>query len=121
MSVNPFEFQQARVKQVLFKSRLRSAIYGVRAADADLCALPSNPLHQWIEQYLRPQLGNTAEVRQLDQALARMLQRGDALLEHYRHGRLEEARTGLSGIETDATEIDKLLTALERSAAGAQA
>jgi hypothetical protein len=30
MSVTPFGFQPARVRQVLFKSRLQAVLYGVR-------------------------------------------------------------------------------------------
>ena len=114
MSVNPFEFQQARVKQVLFKSRLRSVLYGVRPPDAELCALPANPLHQWVESYLKSQYAAAPEVPQLEQALRRMLSRGQSLLDQHQRGHIEQARAGLAGIEADATEIDRLLTALER-------
>jgi hypothetical protein len=36
MALSSLDFQQARIKQVLFKSRLRSVLYGVREADAAL-------------------------------------------------------------------------------------
>ena len=33
MDSNSLDFQQARIKQILFKSQLRSVLYGVREAD----------------------------------------------------------------------------------------
>ncbi|QKG59181.1 hypothetical protein GKZ68_21085 (plasmid) [Hymenobacter sp. BRD128] len=117
--LNPFEFQQARVKQVVFKSRLRSVLYGVRDAEPDLCALPANPLHQWVEQHLRPSYPAAAELPQLDAVLRRQLARGQALLDQYRRGRIEEARAGLTALDADAAEIDGLLQSLEQQGAAA--
>ena len=46
MPLSSFDFQQARVKQVLFKSRLRSVLYGVREAEPALFSLADTPLNQ---------------------------------------------------------------------------
>ena len=112
--IDPFEFQQARVKQVLFKSRLRSVLYGVRAAEADLCALPANQLHLWVEAHLRPCHPTSPVLPELELVLRRMLARSQGLLDQHARGRLEEARAGLSAIDADAAEIDGLLRRLEK-------
>ena len=112
--IDPFEFQQARVKQVLFKSRLRSVLYGVRSAEPGLCALPANQLHLWVEAYLRPCHPTSPVLPQLELALRRMLSRGQGLLDQHARGRLEEARAGLTAIDADAAEIDGLLRSLEQ-------
>ena len=119
MPLTSFDFQQARVKQVLFKSRLRSVLYGVREADPSLFSLTGNSLGQWLQSSLRPQVGHRAEVRELEQVLQQMLRTGQDLATRYQRGHIEEARTGLDQINTFADHIETLLLSLERGLATA--
>jgi len=112
--IDSFEFQQVRIKQVLFKSRLRSVLYGVRTAEPGLCALPTNQLYLWLESHLRPCHPTSSLLPQIELALRRMLNRGQGLMDEYARGRLEEARAGLTAIDVDAAEIDGLLRRLEQ-------
>lgn len=117
MVVNPFEFQQARVKQVLFKSQLRSMLYGVREPDAALFSLRDNPVQQWLESVVKPQFGQQPQVRDIERALQQMLAAGQGLVARHGRGQVEEARAGLQEVNTYAERIDGLLTELERGIA----
>ena len=63
MDITALDFQQARIKQVLFKSRLRSVLYGVREAEPALFSLRENPLGQWLEAVVKPKYGTRPEVQ----------------------------------------------------------
>ncbi|MCI1186327.1 hypothetical protein MON38_02770 [Hymenobacter sp. DH14] len=117
MPLTSFDFQQARVKQVLFKSRLRSVLYGVREAEASLFQPNENPLGQWIQTALHPQHGTHPEVRALDHTVRQMLSAGQDLTTRYQRGQIEEARTGLDKIDAFANQIEVLLLSLERGLA----
>lgn len=111
--ITRLDFQQARIKQVLFKSRLRSVLYGVRAADEALLARRDNPLGQWLDAVVKPKYGGRPEVQQLDALLLRMLEAGQQLVRQYQRGQIEEARTGLDQVNALADQIDALLLTLE--------
>jgi hypothetical protein len=119
MALSSFDFQQARVKQVLFKSRLRSVLYGVREAEPELFSLQHNPLGQWLQTSLKPTLGGNADVRELERVLQQMLQTGHDLVGRYTRGHIEESRAGLDQINSYADHIDGLLHRLEKDVATA--
>ncbi|UYZ63521.1 hypothetical protein [Hymenobacter weizhouensis] len=114
MELTPLDFQQARIKQVLFKSRLRSVLYGVREADPTLFSVRDNPLGQWLQAIVKPKYGAHPEVPQLEQLVQQMLTTGASLVQQYQRGRIEEARTGLSQIDSFADRIEASLQALEK-------
>ena len=116
MALTSIDFQQARVKQVLFKSRLRSVLYGVREAEPALFSISDNPFGQWLQTTAKPTLGNTPEVREIERVLQKMLQTGQYLAACYSRGQIEESRAGLDQINGYADHIEALLTRLETSA-----
>lgn len=114
MELTTLDFQQARIKQVLFKSRLRSVVYGVRTAEADLLSRAANPLGQWLDQIIKPKYGTHTEVYDIERLLQQMLETGRTLVAEYERNRIEEARAGLDRINTQAEQIDLLLGQLEQ-------
>ncbi|NVO85511.1 hypothetical protein [Hymenobacter terrestris] len=113
MPLSSFDFQQARVKQVLFKSRLRSVLYGVREAEPALFTYAENPLGQWIQMVLKPELGSQPAVQELENTLQQMLGTSFELANRYQRGLIEEARAGLDQINTFADQIENQLLSLE--------
>ncbi|MCC3156234.1 hypothetical protein LJ737_03245 [Hymenobacter sp. 15J16-1T3B] len=113
--ITSLDFQQARIKQVLFKSRLRSVLYGVREADPALLARSENPLGQWLDAVVKPKYGARSEVAQLETALQQQLDTGRDLLRLYQRGQIEAARAGLEQLDAHAARIDALLHELERA------
>lgn len=115
MALSLFDFQQARVKQVLFKSRLRSVLYGVREADSSLFSPADSPLGQWVQTVLKPSYGTRPEVRETERLLQQMLRTGQELTTRYQRGQIEEARAGLDQINSFADQIDAQLQGLQTS------
>lgn len=116
MELTALDFQQARIKQVLFKSRLRSVLYGVREADEALFSRPLNPLGQWLDAVVKPKYGAHPEVREIERVLLQMLDTGRDLATLYQRGQIEESRAGLERVNTQADRIDALFKQLEQRA-----
>lgn len=114
MNIDNLDFQQARIKQVVFKSRLRSVLYGVREPDPALFAVRENPLGQWVATTLTARFGPVAEVRSIERVLQQMLRHGQELVAKYQRGQIEDARAGLERIDAYAAEIDGLLQQLQQ-------
>ncbi|GGF24827.1 hypothetical protein [Hymenobacter cavernae] len=114
MDLTNLDFQQARIKQVLFKSRLRSILYGVRETDDTMFSLQKNPLGEWLNTIVKPKYSVHPEVREIERVLQRMLDTGRELVRRYQSGQLEEARAGLDQIEGYSTQITNLLQTLEK-------
>ena len=112
MEISAFDIQQARVKQVLFKSRLRSVLYGVREADPALFSRPDNPLGQWLDAVVKPRYGHHPEVREIETTLQQLLATGRELAAQYQRGLIEEARTGLERINTLSDRLNALFDQL---------
>ena len=114
MDLTNLDFQQARIKQVLFKSRLRSILYGVRETDDTLFSLQKNPLGEWLITIVKPKYSMYPEVREIERVLQRMLDTGQDLVRRYKSGQLEQSRAGLDQIETYSNQITTLLQELEQ-------
>ena len=124
MELSAFDIQQARVKQVLYKSRLRSVLYGVREADAaqvDLVAeimdgphphVVESPLGQWLDTMVKPQYGHHPEVLEIERTLQQMLSTGRDLAAQYQRGQIEESRTGLDRVNAQADRLNVLFDQL---------
>ena len=117
MDLTSLDFQHARIKLVVFKSRLRSVLYGVREPEEALFSVRDNPFGQWVTSTLVPRFGLSPEIRTMERMLHQMLQQGRELVRYYQQGRIEEARAGLEQVEAYAASIDQVLRQLERRSA----
>jgi len=115
MDISALDFQQASIKQVLFKSQLRSVLYGVREADPTLFSPELNPLSQWLNTVIKPHYGAHPEVREMERLLQQMLGTGQSLVAQYQRGRIEEARSGMEQINTYSDRFTELLKQFERN------
>jgi hypothetical protein len=112
MDFNTLDFQQARIKQILFKSQLRSVLYGVREADDALFSPQGNALGQWLSDVVKPRYPARPEVREAERLLQQMLNTGRELVTQYRRGQIEESRRGLSQIDGFGEQFVALLQRL---------
>ncbi|MCB2409126.1 hypothetical protein [Hymenobacter lucidus] len=113
MDITALDFQQARIKQVLFKSRLRSVLYGVREAEPSLFSLRENPLGQWLHTVVKPKYGSQPEVIEIERAIQKMLDTSQKLVTQYQRGHIEESRAGLEQVDVYSDQIEKLLQKIE--------
>ncbi|KAA9338295.1 hypothetical protein F0P96_05505 [Hymenobacter busanensis] len=107
------ELDAARLKHVLFKSKLRSYLYGSGIDDAPIRDPRVCALGQWIEQIGRPQFRHLPEMQQLDELHEEMHREANRLLDLYGAGRRDEAVAGLSGVNRLADMLTDLLDTLE--------
>jgi hypothetical protein len=112
MDTTTLDFQQARIKQILFKSQLRSVLYGVREPNEALFSVRDNALGQWLSTVVQPQYGTRPELQEVDQLLRRMLETGRTLVGQYQRGQIEESRRGMSQVDAYADQILALLQKL---------
>jgi hypothetical protein len=109
------EFDAARIKHLLFKSKLRSFLYGSNTAegpirDPDLCSLG-----QWINQYALKVYAHLPESRELDRVHRKIHAEANRLMDLRLNGRSDEATAGLGQINQLADQIVVLLHTLEAS------
>jgi hypothetical protein len=116
MEYSSFDFQQARVKQVLFKSQLRSVLYGVKEPDSDFFSPRHSPFGVWLHTVGRASYGNLTEVRELEQQLGALLRVAKDLYALYQQGKIEEARSSLNQIDPYNDKITALLQQMEQNA-----
>ncbi|MFD2786519.1 CZB domain-containing protein [Hymenobacter rubripertinctus] len=109
------EFDSARLKHLLFKSKLRSFLYGSDTEqgpirDPNVCSLG-----QWIDQQALPRYGHLPESRELDRVHRRMHVEANRLMDLRQSGQQDEAVSGLAGINALAEQIVVLLRTMEES------
>ena len=112
MDKSNLDFQQASIKLVLFKSQLRSVLYGVRPFEEALLSPRSNPFGEWLATVGRSRYGTEA-LREVEQAHQLLLSRARDLVSRYQRGQIEDARSYMSQVEGVAEQIVKLLRQLE--------
>ena len=109
------EFDAARIKHLLFKSKLRSFLYGSNTEagpirDADLCSLG-----QWINQRALQDFAHLPESRELDRVHQLIHKEANRLMDLQQSGHQDEAVNGLAKINALADRIVALLRTMEDS------
>lgn len=112
MDLNSLDFQQARIKQILFKSQLRSVLYGVREADEALFSAQGNALGLWLSTQVKPRYPGRSEVREAERLFQQLIGTGRELTAQYQRGQIDEARRGLSQIDRIGEELVLVLQQL---------
>lgn len=114
MDESRLDIQQASIKLVLFKSQLRSVLYGVRPFEEALLSPRTNPFGAWLATVGRARYGNTA-LLEVEQAHQQLLTLARDLVQHYQRGQIQNARSYLSQIDEAAEQIVALLHQLEEA------
>ena len=112
MDLTTLDFQQVRIKHILFKSQLRSILYGVREADEAMFSARGNALSQWLNTEVKPRYPGRSEVREAERLLQQLLSTGRELTAQYRKGQIDEARRDLFRIDRVGEELVAVLQRL---------
>ncbi|GGE94831.1 CZB domain-containing protein [Hymenobacter cavernae] len=107
------DFETALVKHLLFKSKLRSFLYGSGTAeepirDANTCALG-----KWINERALVQYGHLPEAQELDRVHRQVHQVANRLMDLHVAGQAEQAIAGLSDVQVLTDRISQLLRTME--------
>ncbi|WP_207433481.1 histidine kinase [Sabulibacter ruber] len=105
------DFQQLRIKLILFKSKVRSAVYG---GNPDLEFFSSSgPVNQWFQTVGATQYASAPEFTAMSRLYKELVATASQLINLYRSGKIEEAHDGLRDVEKLSEQLNKHLSALE--------
>ncbi|WP_210463886.1 CZB domain-containing protein [Rufibacter roseolus] len=109
------DIRQARVKFILFKSKLRSILYG-SPSDGSVLSARENSLGQWLYSSALQNYGHLPQIREIEKINLSITSIAKGLVNLYKGGKIEEARTGLSHLDGCEKELIRLLTEIESNA-----
>lgn len=108
------DFEQAKAKHLLFKSKLRSILYGAQLIDeAPVLSHYECTVGKWIYNHALKAYGHITEMQELEKVHADIHTSARELVALYKDGKEEEARKGLTGMEKIADHLVGLLAIVE--------
>jgi hypothetical protein len=111
MNQAQIDFQQLRIKHILFKSKVRSVLYG-GTLDVDFFS-SQGPINTWFSAVGLSRYHNVPGMSELRQTQLNLNAAADNLFSLYKRGKIEEAHAGLSTIESLSEKFVQLLSSLE--------
>ncbi|ALI99806.1 CZB domain-containing protein [Rufibacter tibetensis] len=113
-SIGRLDFEQARIKHVLFKSKLRALLYGADIDPAPVVSTTGCSLGKWIYEVAMPRIGHMPEVKDLERIHNDMHAIAHRLLQEYQQGKQEQALKELQKVDDTAQKLLHLLDVIER-------
>lgn len=113
MQTNNFDIQQGRLKHFLYKSKLRSVLYGSEVEDS-FFAPRTSPFGEWIYNKGMVKYVHLAEMRELERLYKEMSVFVNELTTMYRRGKMQEARDAFPKVEKYSEKILSLLDSIEK-------
>ena len=113
MDTITLDFEQAKAKHLLFKSKLRSILYGAPVDEASVLSDKVCSLGKWIADHALQAYGHVPEMIQLEKVHADIHVKARELVDLYKQGKVEAARGGLIGMEKIADDLLRLLSTVE--------
>lgn len=107
------DFDQAKAKHLLFKSSLRSILYGAQIDETPVVSHFECTVGKWIYGHALTEYGHVSEMHELEKIHAEIHIKARELLELYKDGQLEKARMGLESMEKVADTLVRLLGIIE--------
>lgn len=109
------DFEAAHIKHVLFKSKLRSYLFGNGGAEGPIRDAEQCGLGQWIADRMRGTgpYAHLAEARQFDRQHVLIHQEANHLMDMHQAGRADAAIAGFGPLQARADEMVALLRTIE--------
>lgn len=108
------DFEKARIKHLLFKSKLRSLLYGAVEDDKPIISHTDCAVGQWIYTHALGAYGHIPEMLELEKVHTEIHTVARQLVKLYKEGKVSAARVGLSNIDNIADKLIKLLSNIEK-------
>lgn len=105
------DFQQLRIKHILFKSKVRSVLYG--GTKDEVFFSRSGPLSTWFSSVGIGRYHDLPEMQELAKVQQELSSTADQLFRLYASGKIEQALAGLQKVEEQSNRFLKLLARLE--------
>lgn len=106
------EFEQGRIKHLLFKSKLRAILLGADIDESPVLSEHECPFGQWMQAFLLKKFSNYPELKELEQVHTDMHREARMVVKQYHAGK-ENNSEGLALIERMSDRVVELLDALE--------
>ncbi|RNI23586.1 CZB domain-containing protein [Rufibacter latericius] len=111
MNAAQSDLQQLRIKLILFKSKVRSAVYGGTPDEEFFSS--SGPVSQWFRTIGAVRYSHLAEYSAMAKIFKELQTTAAHLIGLYRSGKIEEAHEGLQNIDKLSEQLTRLISALE--------
>lgn len=114
--MNPIilDFEQAKSKHLLFKSRLRSILYGIPVKEGPVLSHHECSVGKWIYGHALTAYGHIPEMHDLEMTHADIHISARKLVALHKEGKTQEARNRLSEMEAVADHLVNLLGVIEK-------
>jgi len=106
------EFEQGRIKHLLFKSKLRAILLGADIDESPVLSEHECPFGQWMQAFLLKKFANYPELRELERVHTDMHRLARLVVRQYHAGNDDNA-DALARIEALTDRVMELLDALE--------
>ncbi|PVY40119.1 histidine kinase [Pontibacter virosus] len=106
------DFQQIRIKHILFKSKVRSVLYGGTLDSVFFSE--AGPISHWFSQVGKVKYGNEPELFGLQKTHGELLSSANHLFTLYRNGSIDQAHAGMKEIEKLSDRFQELLSKIEK-------
>lgn len=110
------EFELAITKHVLFKSKVRSYLYGSGIDLEPIFDLQKCQFGKWIAETGLSRFSHIPEMQQLDQVHRDIHKQAITLVQLKQAGKTEEALAGMDKLNTIADKLISLLTIIQEKA-----
>jgi len=113
MNVLELDFERAKARHLLFKTRLRSILYGADIDETTVISHRECALGQWIYDHAIHDYGHIKEMHDLEKVHLQIHKSAGELIKLYKEGKITQAQEGLLEIEIIATQLVNLLSVVE--------
>jgi PAS domain S-box-containing protein len=113
MDLTKLDFDQARTKHLLFKTKLRSILYGAEVDQAPVLSEQECGLGKWIYGHALEKYGHIPEMHDLEKIHFKIHECARNLVGLYTAGEVDAARAGLPNMEIIADNVVALISVIE--------
>lgn len=112
MNLVQLDIQQLRIKHILFKSKLRSVLYGGNYEEAFFT--DQGPVGQWFIHVGMPRYSHIGLMQELYRVHQELNLLAKQLIALYKNSKIEEAHEGLRAIDQKSDRFQELMLHLDQ-------
>ena len=113
MDLLELDFERAKAKHLLFKTNLRSYLYGLPVDETELTNHKDCAVGKWVYNFALAKYGHISEMHDLEKVHQKLHIYALELVGLYKNGDVEKAREGLATIELIASNLTTLLSVIQ--------
>jgi PAS domain S-box-containing protein len=108
------DFEQAKTRHLLFKTKLKSILYGAEIDEQPILSHIDCSVGQWIYGHALKEYGHFPEMHKLERVHTDIHDSAKKIIHLYHSGNIDEARNGLKNVEAIADDLVSLLQIIEQ-------